>query len=167
MRKQYDTIWYNMIMIQKRVRNLESAKRNSFYVSRKYLHVPLLGGYIMIWKTDCAACCAAGWATSCTAENREWILEWASDWSGGVPLGIDADPSAPMRTKFARSCQELKLKLPKPKLPKPKLPKTKTQTAKSQTAKTPRSLKNVCRFMTNRKCPKVLRIRRNLKWGTV
>ena len=62
-------------MIQKRLRNLESAKRKSFYVSRKYLHVPLLGGYIMIWETDCAACCAAGWATFCIAAKFEGILE--------------------------------------------------------------------------------------------
>ena len=78
------------VMIQKK------ENQEIIYRSRWYLYVPHLGGYIeKLWKIGNGLCSwlCSGMCDVLHSRKFEWILEWTSDWSGLIQLGIDFSPN--------------------------------------------------------------------------
>ena len=73
-------------------------EQSEIYRNKKYVRVPHLVGYgdDSGWAKYWSASCASGCATSCTAPKFELTLERTSDWSGSLPLVVDADSPTPM-----------------------------------------------------------------------
>ena len=73
-------------------------EQSEIYRNKNYVRVPHLVGYgdDSGWAKYWSASCASGCATSCTAPKFELTLEGTSDWSGSLPLVVNADSPTPM-----------------------------------------------------------------------